>query len=612
MELVRKPAGRVILGGLLILAGAGAGALAVSPSASAATSVTLYVAPGATGTACTASDPSDACGSISTAVNVATGGSYNGDDVTIMVAAGTYGAPGSGDQSTVDPSSLNSLTIEGAGPSTTIVDGGGPPTDKNDDQTPVFNIQGSGTVSIDGLTITDGSSIDGGGVLAVGETDVAPYELSLTLTDDTLSNDTAYGYQTEPIGGYGGAIWASGVALVLSDDTLSNDFTSGPFAGLGGAVFAAESSTILSNDTLNDDSAYFGGGLYLNNSSTATLSNDTLTGDSATQGGAIYAYQATATLDDDTLSDDTDSTGGGGVYAASTDVTIGNSILQSAPCFNEYGSATITDGGYNVESDDTCGFGPTSIVNSSTIGLQSLAANGSSGPETMAIGPISAAFEEVPPSACTVTTDERGYPRPGVPGENCDAGSYELYQPTQGPPTSDSVADGTAYANQLTLLNPSAAAGPVNWTTTTSSPDLSVSSSGAVTAPASDPPATYTVSGTMADAAGDTGKWSFSLTVAPPSCSKITITTTSLPEGTLGQPYSFALSACGGNVPYTWNKYGPKGMGRLPVGVGLSRSGVISGTPKRAGTYTIVAKCLDSSHSHKTQATKALTLTINP
>ena len=33
----------------------------------------------------------------------------------------------------------------------------------------------------------------------------------------------------------------------------------------------------------------------------------------------------------------------------------------------------------------------------------------------------------------------------------------------------------------------------------------------------------------------------------------------------------------------------------------LSRSGLISGTPKRAGTYTIVVKCLDSSHSHKTQ-----------
>jgi alpha-tubulin suppressor-like RCC1 family protein len=92
----------------------------------------------------------------------------------------------------------------------------------------------------------------------------------------------------------------------------------------------------------------------------------------------------------------------------------------------------------------------------------------------------------------------------------------------------------------------------------------------------------------------------------------VTITTTSLPDGTLGQPYSFQLQAIGGTLPYTWNKYGPIGMGTLPLGVSLSRSGLISGTPMRAGTYTIVVKCLDSSHSHKTQGTQKLTLTINP
>jgi hypothetical protein len=95
------------------------------------------------------------------------------------------------------------------------------------------------------------------------------------------------------------------------------------------------------------------------------------------------------------------------------------------------------------------------------------------------------------------------------------------------------------------------------------------------------------------------------------SCNKITITSTSLPEGTVGQPYSYALTACGGTPPYTWNKYGPVGMGVLPPRMGLSRSGIISGIPKRAGTYTIVVKCLDVSHSHKTQATQKLTLVIN-
>jgi alpha-tubulin suppressor-like RCC1 family protein len=92
----------------------------------------------------------------------------------------------------------------------------------------------------------------------------------------------------------------------------------------------------------------------------------------------------------------------------------------------------------------------------------------------------------------------------------------------------------------------------------------------------------------------------------------LTITTTSLPPGTVGVPYSVQLEAVGGTPPYAWNKYQPKGMGTLPRGVILSKSGLISGTPKRAGAYTIVVKCLDSSHSHKTQAIQTLTLMINP
>jgi alpha-tubulin suppressor-like RCC1 family protein len=93
--------------------------------------------------------------------------------------------------------------------------------------------------------------------------------------------------------------------------------------------------------------------------------------------------------------------------------------------------------------------------------------------------------------------------------------------------------------------------------------------------------------------------------------SQITITTTSLPPGTVGVPYSVQLEAVGGTPPYTWNKYPPKGMGTLPRGLILSKSGLISGTPKQAGTHTFTVKCLDSSHSRKTQAIQTLTLTIN-
>ena len=92
----------------------------------------------------------------------------------------------------------------------------------------------------------------------------------------------------------------------------------------------------------------------------------------------------------------------------------------------------------------------------------------------------------------------------------------------------------------------------------------------------------------------------------------VTITTTSVPPGTFGQPYSFQLLAAGGIPPYSWNKYGPLGSGVLPPGLSLSRTGLIAGVPKRAGRYTFTVKCLDSIHSHKVQAVATFTLVISP
>lgn len=66
-----------------------------------------------------------------------------------------------------------------------------------------------------------------------------------------------------------------------------------------------------------------------------------------------------------------------------------------------------------------------------------------------------------------------------------------------------------------------------------------------------------------------------------------------------------------GTPPYAWSKYPRQGRGVLPVRLHLSASGLISGTPTKAGTYPITVKCLDETHSHKTQATQELTLTVD-
>jgi hypothetical protein len=72
------------------------------------------------------------------------------------------------------------------------------------------------------------------------------------------------------------------------------------------------------------------------------------------------------------------------------------------------------------------------------------------------------------------------------------------------------------------------------------------------------------------DALGD------ALTFPPP----LAITTTSLPGATVGHTYTATVGATGGNPPYRW-------LASLPRGLRISRTtGVISGIPRRTGTYT--------------------------
>jgi hypothetical protein len=59
--------------------------------------------------------------------------------------------------------------------------------------------------------------------------------------------------------------------------------------------------------------------------------------------------------------------------------------------------------------------------------------------------------------------------------------------------------------------------------------------------------------------------------------------------GTVGTAASLQLSASGGTAPYTWTATG------LPTGLSISSSGLISGTPSAAGTFTVSATAKDST-----------------
>ncbi len=91
-----------------------------------------------------------------------------------------------------------------------------------------------------------------------------------------------------------------------------------------------------------------------------------------------------------------------------------------------------------------------------------------------------------------------------------------------------------------------------------------------------------------------------------PITSGLSITTTTLPEGTTGSPYSATLVAAGGTTPYTWTV----DSGTLPAGLILNPStGVISGTPTAVGTSNFTLKAMDSSGPPQS-ITKAVSIKV--
>jgi hypothetical protein len=72
---------------------------------------------------------------------------------------------------------------------------------------------------------------------------------------------------------------------------------------------------------------------------------------------------------------------------------------------------------------------------------------------------------------------------------------------------------------------------------------------------------------------------------------RLSISPTSLPDGSEGAPYAHALVASGGTALYSFSW----AAGSLPPGLSLSSAGLLSGTPTAGGTYTFTIQAADSS-----------------
>ena len=289
-------------------------------------------------------------------------------------------------------------------------------------------------------------NIEGGGSTgAVGLGGAIFNQGTLTIANSTLSANQATGGFGSTVGGaaLGGAIDNGGSATVTNSTLSGNQATGGAGGqteGGGGGGIYDDGILTATNNTFSGNQADAGGAIY--DRGILTVINSTFSGNQASVfGGAIFEL-LTLTVTNSTFSGNQGGTGGAIDFDNEFDIgapTLNGSILADSTGGNC--NTTITDGGYNIADDDSCGFieapSGTSINNSTTLHLDPAGLRNNGGPtNTIALEPNSEAVDFIPVAECTdqstptplpLTTDQRSFPRPDPGNPNfCDAGAFEL------------------------------------------------------------------------------------------------------------------------------------------------------------------------------------------
>ncbi len=277
------------------------------------------------------------------------------------------------------------VTITGNGAANTIINA--------QHNSRIFNITGTGgDVTIDGLTLENGQTIDngvqaganpgtgdGGAIrsLSTGELTIS----NSTLTGNSASGNSAGGGAIYDVNGtvkftsvtisgnsaagYGGAIW--GADVTATNSTLSGNSTTGGH-GNGGAI--ASLAVNVSNSTLSGNftsASYAKGGAIAGTS--VTVANSTLSGNSTAQkgslGGAIFDV-GPLNVTNSTLSGN--STAGAGAYGGAiydyVNVLAKAKVINSTIVRNQ---ASDSIGGGLAIGKNATGFFPNGITIANTI-----------------------------------------------------------------------------------------------------------------------------------------------------------------------------------------------------------------------------------------------------
>ena len=161
---------------------------------------------------------------------------------------------------------------------------------------------------------------------------------------------------------------------------------------------------------------------------------------------------------------------------------------------------------------------------------------------------------------------------------------------------------GTAYNASITATGGNA---PYTFSLTGALPrGLTMSSAGIIAgSPLAAGVSNFTVHVRDSSATPQTATANLSIFVSNTPVTPLQITTTSLPNGIQGTPYTATVSATGGDQPYTFSATG------LPAGLTMNVGGEITGTPATGGTFSVQVRVHDAENPAQT-TTALLTLTV--
>jgi hypothetical protein len=382
------------------------------------------------------------------------------------------------------------ITISGPGAENLAVNG--------NNQSRVFHIASGETVTISGLTITNGHVSDSGGgiyndhaVLILNDCTISDNSATGNLGGGIHNDGKNIGHATLQInnslitnnsgGIYNDALQAGTATLVINYSTLSNNNNGDAINNDGwSCIFCGNGTTSvqITNSSIIDNP---GGAIYSDTGRqncggscpiTVSITNSTISGN----GGGVH----NSTLSDTVVSNSTISDNGSGIYndngALATSVyntTMSNNGVEirnfNAPVvvamshtifnvspgghsiLNDFG--TVTSYGYNVSSDDGAGYlnGPGDQINTNPL-LGPLQDNG--GPTfTHALLPGSPAIDTGDPNFTPPPFfDQRGPGFDRVRNGRIDVGSFEVQ--TTPTPTPTPTATATATATVTPTLTP--------------------------------------------------------------------------------------------------------------------------------------------------------------